>query len=274
MPLVVTCDACNKRLKAPERLAGKRVRCKCGAPMTVPSPAPATLDLVEPEAMDLSLLAEGHAVGGTQCPGCGAELAEGAALCVGCGFNRKTGQRMHVQVDSGEPVKSAATEPEETAAKGRRKKPRADKEPSAALAIVLKMVIWIAVLGGLGAFAWYIKGAISFDPKQQMVDAEAKLYPGMTVEQVVTAMEGKKPREVQCWEDQPTNLGGVTIMMAKPRNLPYVDDFMENSDPKLIKYGFVFVYRYTTRNFLNVLFTSEGKVDRVDTQDILAPLGI
>jgi hypothetical protein len=45
MPIVVPCEHCGCRLKAPDHLAGKRVKCRCGAVVYVPDGAPSPPDL-------------------------------------------------------------------------------------------------------------------------------------------------------------------------------------------------------------------------------------
>ena len=42
------------------------------------------------------------AAGAASCPSCGAEMAEGAVICVQCGLNVKTGEKLETQVEDAE----------------------------------------------------------------------------------------------------------------------------------------------------------------------------
>jgi hypothetical protein len=95
------CPSCSQALEAPDECAGQVIQCPaCEQEITVPA-APAA-----EEAAPLSVLgaldsepeesAAPPAEGG--CPGCGAELAEGAAICIQCGLNIKTGEKINTDL--------------------------------------------------------------------------------------------------------------------------------------------------------------------------------
>ncbi|MBI2194876.1 MAG: HEAT repeat domain-containing protein [Planctomycetes bacterium] len=109
MPIKVTCSACGKSFNLKDELAGKTGKCPCGAMLKVPLPAPAPapqelgLSLVEPQAPAAALAPALAPAGGPsgaaegsngKCPGCGATTAGGAVICVQCGYNFKTRQKM------------------------------------------------------------------------------------------------------------------------------------------------------------------------------------
>ena len=129
MSIVVECGKCRIRKKAPDHMAGKRVRCKCGAVLAIPAvvhhapaPTPSELDLSE-----LSLMSEGEAIAApASCPKCMAVMAEGAILCVNCGFNKETGQSVSAQEQSA----AAAAAPEDGATALKRKKVDANPPPA------------------------------------------------------------------------------------------------------------------------------------------------
>lgn len=106
--LQAACPTCNKSIKATMDLVGKKVRCKgCGhvypiatngnGPLSSPTlktrrdpledtPAHGAYDLID-EDQDKP-----------RCPHCGHTLSSsGAALCVHCGFNLQTRQRLHTR---------------------------------------------------------------------------------------------------------------------------------------------------------------------------------
>ena len=95
------CTDCGRQYAWKLQLAGKKVKCKCGHTMVVPPglpedelglavPPPAPEAAVSPEP-DLSL--------SVPCPACGQELAAGSVLCVNCGYNLETGQRLGTQLE-------------------------------------------------------------------------------------------------------------------------------------------------------------------------------
>ncbi len=83
----ITCPSCGKSYAVRAEHAGRKVRCKCGTVMVVPS----------------ALGNSGGGAGGNaaetggervSCPECGATLGAAAVLCVQCGYNLKTGARV------------------------------------------------------------------------------------------------------------------------------------------------------------------------------------
>jgi len=69
---------CNQKLEAPEEYANQVIECPaCQKEIIVPGPEP-----VQQKAS------------GSNCPGCGAALAEGVVLCMTCGFHTKLGKKI------------------------------------------------------------------------------------------------------------------------------------------------------------------------------------
>lgn len=116
MPIQVHCSHCKAGFQAKDEHAGKRAKCpKCGqvlvigggggpAPMAqkpaakaaASAPAAAPSASHPPSAVPAKpepALPAGVAAGPT-CPSCGAAMAEKAVLCIACGFNRSTGQKV------------------------------------------------------------------------------------------------------------------------------------------------------------------------------------
>jgi hypothetical protein len=99
--IVVSCPECNKQIKAPADLVGKRVRCKaCGHAFAVPA-APAQAPAPKPAKPPDQEDEEGGAYHVTTaelkpfCPVCAHELeSEDAVICLNCGFNMRTRQRV------------------------------------------------------------------------------------------------------------------------------------------------------------------------------------
>lgn len=107
MPIKVSCS-CGQSFKAKDELGGKKVRCpKCQNPLTIPAAAIATPQLDDfalapaedvPKYNPLEdLLAEEgvkEATSGPTCPSCGEGISPTAILCVQCGFNLTTGEKI------------------------------------------------------------------------------------------------------------------------------------------------------------------------------------
>ena len=75
MAMRFSCRKCGHTVSAPDDAAGKRGQCpKCGEVFTIPAPA--------------------GTEGPQGCPGCGAQVAEGAVICVQCGLNLRTGAKL------------------------------------------------------------------------------------------------------------------------------------------------------------------------------------
>ena len=132
-----SCPACGKQYTWKPELAGRRAKCKCGQAIQVPaappgsaagskppaeseahpaakapapppppramakSPAPAPAPAPAPGAVNSAGPAD--ATGGdSRCPSCGQPLAAGAVICVGCGFNLKTGKHLSTSIGEAE----------------------------------------------------------------------------------------------------------------------------------------------------------------------------
>jgi hypothetical protein len=140
MPNIV-CEGCGKKYRWKPELAGKKVKCKCGQVLEIPEPpkdddrnddsfgaieladvgssshsTPAPPKRDKP-AKPKSPIGEVKIAGGDiepigrgksdddsgKCPNCGTPLADGAVVCIQCGFNRKTGKKLgteHGEVQS------------------------------------------------------------------------------------------------------------------------------------------------------------------------------
>jgi DNA-directed RNA polymerase subunit RPC12/RpoP len=125
------CPSCGRQFTWKPELAGKAAKCKCGATISVPAkpqppasapgaapaasrapaaraaavpppPPPAAdegnpLDAYDFNESETAAPPPGRGAAadtGARCPSCGAGVSPGAVLCVSCGFNLKTGQKM------------------------------------------------------------------------------------------------------------------------------------------------------------------------------------
>lgn len=125
MPIKVSCS-CGQSFAAKDEMAGKTVKCpKCKQPLTIPRAGsagrpsaprgqgasagaaqqaaranPQPTPRVQPAGGDLGDLFDEIGIAaaapdaGPPCPSCGKALKRGAVLCVECGFNLQTGQRL------------------------------------------------------------------------------------------------------------------------------------------------------------------------------------
>jgi DNA-directed RNA polymerase subunit M/transcription elongation factor TFIIS len=120
-PILIVCPECGKQVKAPEKVLGKKVRCKyCRATFVasasggktppaksakppagkgVKSPAdkkatkPAKLSLDDEEDEDPNPYALQDVSLAPRCPDCANEIEEGQVICLHCGYNMRTRQK-------------------------------------------------------------------------------------------------------------------------------------------------------------------------------------
>jgi hypothetical protein len=117
MPIKVACK-CGQSFAAKDELAGRTVNCpKCKQPLKIPAPSAPAKQPARTGPQPAPKVAAGGPVGGPavsdlgglfdevgvvaeaptagpRCPSCGKGLAPHAVLCVNCGFNLQTGQRV------------------------------------------------------------------------------------------------------------------------------------------------------------------------------------
>jgi hypothetical protein len=266
-------------MRAPDHLAGKRARCRCGAIVAIPEaeaePIPAELDLKADSPLDLPLLttdgSKRSSSGPTEtpvCPNCLTDLAPGTVLCTSCGFHLQSGRLL--SVSTGE----ERTPPTGSVPSGKSAASRKASTGGAGLAvagILMTILKWAVVVGVVVGLAYAVRQGLSFDPRQQAVDAKNKVYPGTTVQQVVDAI-GRPPTDVRVivFESNPNS----PIALPKEKRIGYQNDFMNTVDPKLIADGFFLIYRFTDRDILAISFDSEGKAEGAVIVDPMKPLGL
>jgi hypothetical protein len=91
------CHECGKTYKWKPELAGRKVKCKCGAVMAAPKAPPAAEDEPDLDALydlaDAGQQAAAAAPAMIRCPSCTGEMEPGTQVCPSCGFNLKTGRK-------------------------------------------------------------------------------------------------------------------------------------------------------------------------------------
>ncbi len=116
MAIEFACGSCNKRYRVKEELAGKRARCKaCGHVTKIPSPEPPPPDDLSglSSFLDEELASETSSAppppsGDAQCPACGATIESSAVVCLACGFDQRTGEKLSTLKESEELAKAAS----------------------------------------------------------------------------------------------------------------------------------------------------------------------
>ena len=88
----IACPQCGKEYRWNQQYAGRKVRCKCGHTMRMPAEAPTAAE----SAAGMYDLAESGAPAGdaSTCPSCSVAMPVDAVICIECGYNVQTGQRM------------------------------------------------------------------------------------------------------------------------------------------------------------------------------------
>lgn len=191
------CDGCNRRYSWKPELAARKVRCKCGQVLTVPDDVSAEADplyemeqLAAPAATPAGVIA---------CPSCSAAIAPEAVLCVQCGYNMKTGQRLGTQVAAGAAGAAAVPGAAPASAKPKRgNKPAGRAEPRSRSAEVEENggnIRRIALAGGglvlliglLVGARFYMKG--STQPAGPMLGEDATALRMLKEEAPIEAKE-------------------------------------------------------------------------------------
>lgn len=102
----ITCSSCGKTYPFKAELAGRKVKCKCGHVIAVPSvpvekhQEPDSLYDLAPDPTAASARPAQQTVmartadDSVRCPSCESPLEAGSVICVACGFNLKTGEKM------------------------------------------------------------------------------------------------------------------------------------------------------------------------------------
>jgi hypothetical protein len=148
-----SCEACARSYSWKPELAGKRVKCKCGQPLSVPASNPAAEDA--PDGFEGLMPAEDHSAvaaapaasrGGPACPSCNAPVDPAAVLCVNCGHNLKTGKKLKTTKLASSTAAAAATD---RLVPGYRSYSAQAEESDGQMSKKQKMIIAGSCIGGL-----------------------------------------------------------------------------------------------------------------------------
>jgi hypothetical protein len=96
------CPSCQQHIQCGPEYAGMEIPCPvCQAPMAVPSPVGAVVAAAPAPVLQRAVAPpppppapEETAPAGVACPNCGGAVAPRAIMCIKCGTNLKTGQKM------------------------------------------------------------------------------------------------------------------------------------------------------------------------------------
>ncbi|MEN6497436.1 MAG: hypothetical protein ABFD16_24325, partial [Thermoguttaceae bacterium] len=107
MPILVQCSSCRGKFHAPDESAGRHAKCpKCHETLLIPFGSDANRTDSTTVSLDEYALAEQptrttpseQAVPcSSSCPLCGAAIREKAVLCVSCGYDFRTGERLETE---------------------------------------------------------------------------------------------------------------------------------------------------------------------------------
>jgi len=189
MPIKVACK-CGQRFAAPDKLAGKAVKCpKCGQPLRIPAAGTQQPGAQKPVAQQprpqQPTPQQGAGLGGLldeiglapapttgpKCPSCGAAITQGAVICVECGFNSMTGQRMQSLAEGQAAAGAPMTEGEKLLAKAEKeirespalKQGRHDFGDEGFKAYMVTCGMITAIVAGLifgAGFLWFVNTQI------------------------------------------------------------------------------------------------------------------
>ncbi len=145
------CDVCGRRFAWKPKLAGKKARCKCGETVLVPEVSPQ-----DDQAYGLADEAPPpttpppQTTGAARCRSCNTALSPGAVVCVRCGTNQQTGQRL--ATDTTKPALMAADAPTD--------------KPSTTMGLALvEVALWGHLLGLAALMVAFIAAlVVAFSP--------------------------------------------------------------------------------------------------------------
>jgi len=117
----ITCPDCGKQFTWKPEYAGRKVKCKCGHAFRVPEAPPSTIDeetfdiddIVAPDdaasapdpdeilrQSEAQAAAASTPIAANLCPECAAEMPDNAVLCIQCGYNKQTGEKLNIAVEA------------------------------------------------------------------------------------------------------------------------------------------------------------------------------
>ncbi len=96
--IVFNCPKCETELSVDAEYVGAEVECpSCEAPMLVPGEAATGNSLAD--LSNQAMAAADRQADASACPNCGNDLADGAVLCISCGYHIKLGRTIETSFD-------------------------------------------------------------------------------------------------------------------------------------------------------------------------------
>ena len=219
MPIEFQCS-CGKTLRVRDEAAGKQAKCPaCQKVLTVP------------EAVGLADTAPAgpSPARGPRCAKCGEAMAEGAVICVKCGFNTETGAAVRTATDQ----------------------PEAERAPTVVLPVGKIITVAVLVLAAALGYFFVVRPLVAGHKMSKayrsvlMGDMEGALK---AFEEVRPQLSGTYRDTIDLWDAQ------CRLEMEKnPRNvlskaIPVSSDALELEPQKLEPAGSVLLVTVTVRN--------------------------
>jgi hypothetical protein len=125
----------------------------------------------------------------------------------------------------------------------------------------MKLLIGLAIVLGLGLYAFYHMGGYSsMDPTEQGKQAMAAIRPGMTWQEVIQATKVPGRYRSMMAKKEPD---GTEVFVPAGVQKFDLDSFKAAYDGGGMNHGFVFVYVYSDKASFDVDFDDAGKVEFV-----------
>ena len=213
MPIKVKCGNCSAQFKAKEELAGRRVKCpKCQNPVTIKAPTAAArqapkragnplLDILDEE--DVRSRASGPI-----CDNCGSEVKRGAVICIDCGFNLETGDRLETEASEDVENNAGMSGTEQMMRKAKRDLEESEDQGGdgdfgdGAESYVIAMVagfFGIIMLGMALAVVFFMEQLVTLtNPAVISLIASVFLYIGMAVWISIVAFSAESKHGIAC----------------------------------------------------------------------------
>ena len=226
-----SCPTCQRQFAWRPQIAGKNAKCKCGETVHVPEDVP-PLDAPEPlddDGAEYGVAADEHAVEQSthhRCPSCGQAMQPGTVLCMACGYNIATGQRMHTAVGGGDDgPKAAPGVPENRfGVPGGLRTPVMRKDEGSQLAALVKPAIILGVLllvGGAAAVGLKYFSTGKADAASHPADkeylklsdfGEHEMKDWVTSDPNLHMVQGMNDRQAVAFADKLYNMGAVKVV--------------------------------------------------------------
>jgi predicted RNA-binding Zn-ribbon protein involved in translation (DUF1610 family) len=240
------CPECGRQFAWRPQIAGKSAKCKCGVTVHVPTESPAE-DAPEQDPFEAQSESAGKGdeygmaeESGYRCPSCRKSLAPGSVLCVHCGFNTRTGQRMNTAILDGNAPEPASAKGTTVAAMpkagesaprfppGGHRMPAFQKEKFKASSLIKPGVIFVVL-------AVVVGGAVFGFRQLSGGDDDAAMHP--IDRDVKKMMRENGSSELKAWLADNSRQQRMVLGMNERQGAGYADKLYKMGAKQVLAFG-------------------------------------